>query len=210
MIALRHTARSAVLALMLPLMGCVGEGTSEEGIGFAKPPTDAKPVSNRVLTEAPLYNGRVVVEGPKGYCIDGSSVRRGLEGSVVLIASCETLSGKPGSSVAPAVMTVSVSPLRLGAEQPSAADLAASMAPSRALKSIDGDGISLVRFESGGDSLLTEGNPRYWRAAMLINGHIVSLAVYTPEGSGTSGQALILELAETLREKSPVKDYTPS
>jgi len=198
------------LMLALPLAGCIGEGTGEEGIEFRTPAEKAKPVSGEILSNVPLYNGRVVVAGPKGYCIDGSVLRRGGVGSVVLIASCNTLSGKPGGSVDPAVMTVSVSPRQLGAKQPNANELSALAAPAKVLASEDGDGISLVRMASGGDSVLAHGDPRYWRAGMLINGHVVSLAAYTPKGSGTSGKALIMALAETLRELSPVKDYTPS
>lgn len=186
----------------------MGEGTSEDGMALRASP-EAKPLSSRVLTELPLYGGNLVIGAPKGYCLDGSSLRRGAGGSFVLIASCETLSGQPGHVVAPAVMTVSASPRRLGAEQPEATDIAATMAPVKVLASEDGDGISLVRFATGGDALLPEGDPRYWRAAMLINGHVVSLAAYTPQGSGNTGYALILALAEQLRELSPVKDYTP-
>lgn len=187
----------------------MGEATGADGMALRESP-EAKPLSSRVLTELPLYGGNLVIGAPEGYCLDGSSLRRGAQGSFVLIASCETLSGKPGRPVDPAVMTVSASPRRLGAEQPEAADIAASMAPAKVLASEDGDGISLVRLASGGDAVLPGGDPRYWRAAMLINGHVVSLAVYTPKGHGNAGYALILALAEELRELSPVKDNAPA
>ncbi|WP_198389318.1 hypothetical protein [Roseovarius faecimaris] len=204
---LRRLALAA--ALVLPLAGCMGEATGEDGMALRAKP-EAKPLSSRVLTELPLYGGNLVIGAPRGYCLDGSSLRRGVSGSFVLIASCETLSGKPGTVVDPAVMTVSASPRRLGAEQPDAADIAAIMAPAKVLAREDGDGISLVRFASGGDAFLPGGDPRYWRAGMLINGHVVSLAAYTPKGSGDAGYRLILALAEQLRELSPVKDYSPT
>lgn len=198
------------LMLVLPLAACLGEGTGEDGIGFLSPPDGQnKALSTSILTKAPLYNGRVVVQGPKGYCIDGSSIARGAGGSVVLIASCDALAGKPSVSVDPALITVSIAPRRVGAEQPTALELAQSMAPAEVLASEDGDGISLILLKSGGNTILQDGDPRYWRAGMMINGHVISIAAYTPQGSDTSGKALIMALAENLLELSPIKDYTP-
>jgi hypothetical protein len=133
---------------------------------------------------------------------------RGIAGSVVLIASCDVLSGKPSNTVDPALITVSIAPRRAGAEQPTALDLANSMAPARVLASEDGDGISLIRLASGGNSVMQNGDPRYWRAGMMINGHVISVAAYTAERSGTSGKALIMAMAENLLELSPIKDYS--
>lgn len=198
------------LALALPLAACLGEETGAGTVGFLSPPETRKALSRKVLTKAPLYSGRVVVAGPDGYCIDGSSIVRGAGGSVVLIASCDVLSGKPSTTVDPALITVSIAPRRVGAEQPSALDLAQSMAPAKVLASEDGDGISLIRLASGGNTVLQNGDPRYWRAGMIINGHVISIAAYTPEGSGTSGKALIMAMAENLLELSPIKDYTPT
>lgn len=199
------------LALILPLAACVGEGTGEEGMGSHSPPDAATPVADFSLPEASLFRGEVVVAGPAGYCVDRQSLKRGGGTAFALIASCEILSGKAGTRVPPAVMTVSVSPRRIGAKQPSADDLAASMAPAKALKLDDGDGISIVQMASGGDTMLPDGDPRHWRAGMLINGHVVSLAVYGAKGSAAGnkqGRTLLMALAETLREKSPVKDYS--
>ena len=197
-------------ALVLPLAACLGEGTGEAGLGFLSPPEDSAALGSSVLTKAPLYNGRVVVAGPDGYCIDGSSLSRGSGGSVVLIASCDALAGKAASSVDPAILTVSIAPRRPGAQQPSAVDLAQSTAPAKVLASEDGDGISLILLASGGNTVLTDGDPRYWRAGMMINGHVISIAAYTPQDSATSGKALIMALAENLLELSPIKDFTPT
>ncbi len=205
-----RSVRRVGLALTLPLAGCVGEGTSPGGMGFLSPPEgEAKPLSRRVLPQMSLYGGRIVVVPPKGYCIDGSAASRGIESSVLLIASCATLKGTREGNAVPAVMTVSVSPRRSGAQQPTSATLATSLAPARVSSVEDGDDISLVRVNSDGDGVLPAGDPRYWRAGMLINGHIVMLAAYTPRGSRTSGKALIMDLADNLREFSPVRDYTP-
>ena len=204
--------RAGYLALILPLAGCLGEGTGEGGLSFRSPPGAANPDEVPVLHKIELFRGNVVVAGPRGYCIDSQSLRRGGDGGFVLIASCESLTGKAGQAVAPAVMTVSVLPRRLNAEQPTAADIAAQAAPAEVLAADDGDGISMVRLASGGDALMPGGDPKYWRGGMLINGHVVGLAVYGPKGSaiaGKSGRSTLLALAEILRERSPVKDYTP-
>lgn len=195
---------------MLTLAACLGEGTGEGGIGFLSPPEDAKAARSNVLTKLPLYQGRVVVAAPDGYCIDGDSTSRSPGGSVVLIASCAALTGQATSAVDPALITVSIAPRRVTAEQPTARDLADSVAPVQVLASEDGDGISLIRLASGGNAVLQQGDPRYWRAGMMINGHVISIAAYTRQGSGTSGKALIMALAENLLEQSPIKDYAPA
>lgn len=200
----------AAFLVVLPLAACLGEETSEGGIGFVSPPEENNPLSKEVLNEVPFYNGRVVVTGPKGYCVDGSSITRSTSGSVALIAGCDTLTGKRGAKADPAVMTVSIAPRRAAAQQPTAEELAASAGSDNVIASEDGDGISLVRLGQGGNAILSGGEPRYWRAAMMINGHMVSLAAYTPKSSGTSGKALIMALAENLREFSPIKDFTPA
>ncbi len=198
-------------AVFLLLAGCMGEGT-EGGLGFLNPPQTAAS-GPPPFKQVSLFRGNVVIEGPPGYCIDRQSLRRGADGGFALIASCESLTGAIGTKVAPAVITVSVLPRRLGATQPTAAGLAALAAPARALVLDDGDGISLVQLSQGGNTALADGDPRYWRGGMLINGHVVGLAVYGPKGSklaGADGRRLMMGMAETLRELSPVKDFTPA
>lgn len=202
--------RASALALILPLAGCMGEGTGNHGFAFLKAPGDSFSAAEPALTRAAFFGGRVIVQSPRGYCLDESSLREGGASAFVLIASCESLTGRTGVEVDPVVMTVSVLPRRLDAEQPTAAVLAASMAPARALVEEDGDGISLVKFASGGDAILPQGEPKHWRAGMMINKHIVSLASYTPKGSDLSGKTLLLDQAELLLENSPVRDYSPA
>lgn len=195
--------RLAVPALVLPLAACLTE-TTATGARLASKAGAA------VLPQVTLFGGDVVVTGPRGYCIDKPSLRRGGGGAAfVLIASCESLTGQPGTVVEPAVMTVSVVPDSQGVTPPSAADIAAPVAGARILHSDDGDTLSLVHFAEGGDTLLPGGDPRHWRGAMLINGHVVGLAVYGPAGgaaSGDFGRTLIEALADTLRRLSPGQD----
>lgn len=194
------------VALILPLAACLPDTTGEAALGFGKAPETATGLNLPVLPRIELFRGAVVVAGPRGYCIDRQSLRRNATGAFVLIASCESLTGKAGQPVAPAVMTVSVVPDTQGAAPPSAASLAALARPADVLQSAEADGLSVVQLASGGDRLLPMGDPRHWRGGMVINGHIIGLAVYGPAGSavsGDAGRALLTALAETLRRLSP-------
>ncbi|WP_371227660.1 hypothetical protein [Roseovarius sp. 2305UL8-3] len=206
-----RVAPGLALALALPLAACMGDGT--EGGGGLFRSSDAGASGPPPFKQVSLFRGNVVVEGPRGYCIDRQSLRRGGDGGFVLIASCESLTGTIGKGVAPAVITVSVLPRNLSARPPSAAGLSALAAPAKTLKQEDGDGIALVQLSQGGNALLADGDPRYWRGGMLINGHVVGLAVYGPKGSSLAnneGRRVILRMAEILRDLSPVKDFTPA
>src|SRR6056297_1374182 len=191
--ARRMVRRAFVLGVCLSLAGCV-----------IAPQTRSR---SDVVQQVALYDGEVVVSGPPGYCIDGAHIRRGASGAFVPMASCESLTGTPGVPVQAALMTVSVLP-RTGApaQRPTAQEIAASMAPIEALDVIDGPDLSMVRFAMGGGKLLPGGDPRYWRGGMVINGHLLGLSVYGPQGSslaGPDGQRLLLDLADALRAGTP-------
>ena len=210
-VLLRFVYRARGLALTIPLAACMSlpDATRETGPGATAAP--GRP--QKVLQELSLYGGRVVVRGPRGYCIDGDNTRRGGTSTVVVLASCQTLTGQAGPSVDPALLVVSVLPRRAGAKQPTAAAIAQSMAPKRALQTVDGDGLAMVHLDAGGARALPGGDPRYWRGGMLINGHLVGLAAYGRQGSrvaGADGRRLIRQLAETLREASPEMGDRPT
>lgn len=165
------------------------------------------------MTEVPLYGGGVVVRGPRGYCVDGSSLRRGSGSNLVFLASCESLTGAPGVSVEPALIVVSVLARRADASPPTAEGIARSMAPKRPLEMFDRDGVAVVHLDAGGAQALPGGDPRYWRGGMLINGHLVGLAVYGRAGSfvsGARGGQLIFDVARSVRAASPVRQYRSS
>jgi hypothetical protein len=208
------------LALVLP--GCLGEGT-DGGLGFLTDKSVSQTAGGvRAMPQAPkktplnhavLAGGKVVVQGPRGYCVDPATLRRSFTGGFALIAACNTISGElSGADAEPVVMTVQAQPGLSRKDAPTAAELATALAPERALERVDGDGLSLVHMAGGGDKGLPQGDPRHWRGAMMINGYLVGLAVYAPKGSasaGKRGKRLILALAETLRAASPSKSYAP-
>jgi hypothetical protein len=205
---------------VLLLGGCLGEGTAQ-GMGFLSPKVKGesggasaavtRPM-RKPLARASLAGGRVVVAGPRGYCIDPGTLKTRPTGGFALLAACGALGAETGHFAEPVLMTVQVQPRLLNPEAPDTAAMTAALAPARVLRQEDGDGVSLVQVGEGGDKALPGGDPRHWRGAMVINGHLVGLAVYAPESSpmaGKDGRGLILALAEALREASPVKDYTP-
>ncbi len=184
--------RASLSALCLLLAGCVGTG-----IG----PRTGDPV-----TRMSLYGGEVNLVAPPGYCIDDSHVRRGRDVTVVPLATCESLTGQVGLPVPAALMTVSVLPRQGGQAAPTADSIAASLAPVEALERADSNGVAYVRFADGGQDALPGGDPRHWRGGMMINGHLIGLAVYAPQGSalaGAGGRRLMADLAARLRRASP-------
>ncbi|QIE46637.1 hypothetical protein G5B38_14505 [Pseudohalocynthiibacter aestuariivivens] len=189
------------LAAVLPLAACLAAGDQGQ-IGFrAAGGNKAEP-----LKRAAFFRGDVVVEGPAGYCVDSKSVRRAASSGFALLTSCAVLADDPSHSVTPAVITVSILPANPDAQQPSAAEISAGLAPVRALAEIDGDGISLVQLAQGGDAGVPGGDPRYWRASMIVNDHFVGLAAYGRVGSsvaGRDGMHLLIDMAEHMREASP-------
>jgi len=192
---LRMMVRAGLLLVCLPLAACL------DVAGEAGP--------DNALRAVAFYDGKVIVTGPRGYCIDRSSVKRGPAGRFALLASCESLTDQPGISVEPAVLTVAVLPHAPSAEQPSSQAMAEALGRASVRDTEDGDGIALVHIAQGGDTVLPGGDPSYWRASMVINGHLVGLAAYGPKDgaiAGPGGRDLLRDLAETLRAASPAPD----
>lgn len=182
-------APRAALALMLAaaLAGCGG------GVGGGAP------------RSAAFYGGEVVVAGPRGYCVDPASVQRGAASGFALMAGCGHLKGAPSGQVPAAVITVSILPRDPGAQAPTAAQLSAPWAAVGVAQQVDGADIAMIQVQRGGDTLLPQGDPRHWRGAMRINGHLVGLAVYGEAGaqvSGAAGKALLTAAARAMRAAS--------
>jgi hypothetical protein len=103
-------------------------------------------------------------------------------------------------------MTVSVLPRAASAQAPDAQAMARALAPAKVRVAPEKDGLAVVQVMQGGDAALPGGDPVHWRAGLVINGHLVGLAVYGPAGqgvSGSEGQALLQALARAIRAASP-------
>ncbi|MFX0541747.1 hypothetical protein ACEWPM_008430 [Roseovarius sp. S4756] len=199
-------ARGALTcALIVPLAACLG------GEGATKTNSDSEKRAEAPRSAA-FFGGDVVVAGPSGYCIDPGSVQTGRNAAFALLASCAHLGRLASGNVPPAVITISVLARDPGAEQPSASRLAKPWANAGVIDQIDGDGISLIQLERGGDTFLPGGDPRHWRGAMLINGHVIGLAAYGDVGSGLragAGRDLLIDIAEAMLKASPIRRAAP-
>lgn len=204
----RGFVRAVALTAVLPLGGCLGGDSG--ALGFLA--SGNEPVTNDALRKVRMYDGDVIVQGPAGYCIDRRTLRRGRDGGFVLLASCESLSGLRGQEVEPLLMTISVLPDSAGAARPSAAEIAQLMAPAQVIATHETTDVTLVHFASGGTGVLDGGDARHWRGGMMLNGHLIGLALYAREGSpmaGKDGRALLTDLARTIRRASPTRPVAP-
>ncbi len=190
-------------ALILPFAACVGGG----GGAVGQLSKGGKPA------EAPrgiaFFGGDVVVTGPAGYCVDPGSVQQRRDAAFALLASCSHLGRAAGDTVPPAVITVSVLARDASAAPPTASRLAAPWANAGVAQKIDAGDISLIQLERGGDTLLPGGDPRHWRGAMLINGHMVGLAAYGGTGSGVrEGRDILISTSRAMLKSSPRRAVT--
>lgn len=199
----RTFAIRAVLtgAAMMALAGCL---QTPQGGGdlFAVVSTVSRPVGDP-LPQAPIAGGDILVRGPEGYCVEGRSLRNQASGGFALLASCFVMTGgKDGVPVPPVVMTVSASELDPARGVPDPQRLAEAFAPTKVLTRTKVKGVSVVHLATGGETAVPKADPKHWRGAMELNGHLVLLAVYGPEGSHEAdrgGSALLVELAQALR-----------
>lgn len=155
-----------------------------------------------------FFSSDVVAGGPDGYCVDPASVQKRRDAGFALLASCAHMGRTPAAGVPPAIVTVSVLARDAGVQQPTAARLAAPWDNAGVAEQIDRDGIALIRLERGGNTHLPGGDPRHWRGALVINGHMIGLAAYGEAGSGvggTLGRDLLIGVATAMREASPRK-----
>ncbi len=175
----------------------------KEASGAAGAPT--RPELPAPLAQVALVGGDVVVRGPAGYCIDPTTVRQQAQRGFALIASCRILSGgKTGDPVPPVLTTVTAGPLADGADLPSPAALAAS-ADAPLLGGETAADFVAAHVGAGGDSLLSGGDKRHWRAAFRQNGRLVGLALYAPKGSplaGADGAAMLSEVRASIAAAS--------
>jgi hypothetical protein len=159
-----------------------------------------------LLVRKSFAGGDVVVAGPEGYCLDPATVAGTRERGFAVIASCQILSdGRVGNNVAPVIVTVTIGPREADAELPSAETMA-QVAKSALLGQEEENGLVLAHLATGGDSVIDGGDPRYWRAAFLLNGRMVGLALYAPKGermAGPEGAGLLIRVHGKIVAVSP-------
>ena len=161
------------------------------------------------LRQAPLMNGDVLLAGPDGYCIDGATLRDKGRDGFAMLASCRILSGNPQlDRVHPALMTVSVARNARPDDLPGPQGLA-DLTGARLLSGETEGGTVIAHLSGGGDALLDSGDPSHWRAAFLLDGRLVSTALYAPEGSplaGPDGRELLVALRDRMTDLNVRRD----
>lgn len=191
--------------MILPLAACLGG----EGLTRMVPESEKQTAP---LRRVGFFGGDVIAAGPQGFCVDPGSVQKGRGTGFALLADCAHMGALHMGDVPPAVVTISVLARDARAVQPTARSLAAPLQESGIRRMIDGDGIALVQLARGGDGMLQGGDPGHWRAALLINGHIVGLAAYGEPGSGVDGRAgyeLLLAVGDAMRGASAEQRAPP-
>lgn len=201
-------SRLLATVLTLGLAGCVG-GPAPERMAVA--------------------DGRVVIAGPAGYCIDPSGSRDTASGSFVLLGSCASISGMAGAPhpQGQAILTAAVSAgasgagiagaeTRLAHYFESAAGRAALSRSGRAgtvriLGHHGGHGAFFLHLRDRSAFPGRPDAPESWRVLFDLNGHIVTLSVMgLPDKPivAARAEALLRAFMAEVRAASPKQGTT--
>lgn len=208
----RYKARPLFLGIMMCtfLAGCL------EGLPAGQSaPSSAKSEAAKgsfALASATIVPDKVVVAGPRGFCIDKRSLKTGRSGGFALLVPCAALDAEAqGLGLETAILTLQAQPQRLQSAQTSANGLAEAFKGEVPIYTENGDGMSIVQLAQGGDTLIPNGDGKHWRAALRFNGYLIGLAVYSEKdgvAAGSSGKALLIEFAEAVLAASPLQQVT--
>jgi hypothetical protein len=156
-------------------------------------------------TRLTLLNETIRVRAPQGYCIDEESLQDHDQSAFVLMAGCDGLMGLPsGTMVPPAVLTVTA--LRPDVPVTSVKEVARSLQSGTLLVHREADGLTLMQLDDP-DSVPQDSATKHWRGAMLIEGVIVTLAVYGDEDIAENhGEDLLQSLALRISIIVPPED----
>jgi hypothetical protein len=139
-----------------------------------------------------MARGAVTLAMPQGYCLDPESVTS----RFALAARCDTL-GVDGFFAQWDLALVTVSLTRFDGEEVNAA---AAEAGGEILREETRDGVAFARMR--GDAPLDGVSDVHWRAATVINGQLLGLALYAPDGSAvleTDGARLLADIVAATR-----------
>lgn len=186
----RALAGSAALGILLVLTGC---GPLDR-VGGAK-----------VMQMA---GGSLRLAAPQGFCVEPGSSSSTASGGFALLVPCGG-SWQPGRKGA--VLTAAVGPAAPGVEAPSARDIAAMFPGAELQEARDRGPLPLVRLNHPGHTA-KGASPVHWRGAFVLEGHLVALALYAPEGSrtlGPRGAGLLEALARATRAATAAAPEPP-
>ncbi len=145
------------------------------------------------ITSHALSGGRILAKAPASFCIDTST--RATKNFVMMV-NCDVLSVQATTAPkARSILTVSTSP-----ELPSSTqviDLTSSLGDG-SKESRRVPGLIFRKISNQAASRLPGAAATHWRGLLQVNRHVVSFAVYGPEGGtvlGAKGQRLLEDLA---------------
>ena len=172
------------------------------GFSFAAPGGTGTPSR---LTEVRMQGAEVVLAAPRGYCFDPKMLRRDAADGFALLPRCDLLGG-PGffGSRNAGVITATIGELPAKGRAPSVSDLADSTPGAHIVARRENGPLPLVKLDMPGHSA-AGASPEHWRGAMVLEGHVIVLALYAPAKSPLlteRGAALLEQMAELTREAS--------
>ncbi len=174
--------KGGVAALSLTVLAACedGQGVSLlQGIG-AVPKAQA-------LSQANMAFGAVTLVAPRGFCIDGSSLRQ----NFALMARCDTLGAPSAAADAPiGIITASFS--TSPDSMPTPLDTAAALALDGVTDIVQTD--TGITFRAKGPPPAEGFSNDHWRATALVGTQIMGLALFGPSGgqaTGSRGRALL-------------------
>jgi len=199
-----NTGKPHKLGFALLCCASLSACNEQGGAGFPFAPKEVGGATSNASSARPhtskttLARGAITLKAPRGYCIDETSVKNGLQGSFALLATCSSLAGK-GSRGDTAVMSVQISARRGDdAVTPTSQDLANAAAPRKILQRQQKGDLALVKIASGGDDVFSPADPVHWRAATSLDTRLVLFGLFAPSGSeltSNKGAELLASLA---------------
>ena len=218
----RRSPPAAMLATLCTLSLSTLAGCSalpESGFSFASSGAQSAEASSRnaAKTQARFAKGAVVLVAPRGHCVDAKTLRQDSEGGFALLPRCSFLQGNSlfGRNKA-AVITATIGKTN-ATTAPSTSDLARTAEGAKLLYYDDKGLLPLVRLQWHGHGATgnSGASAEHWRGAFVLNGNLVVLALYAPEGSellGRPGADLLEEMTRRSLQASsaPRSDAPPS
>ncbi len=175
------------------------------GLALALAACDPAMMGGTPITQTQFAGGAVTLATPPGYCIDPRRTRSGADQSMAIIARCDRL-GQNGGRPRPealAVMVATAIPLPDGTGPMTTRDLAGLINDGTVDQRQDRPDIAMIRVRS--DSVPDRFGPYYWRGAFRVNGQLMGVTLYAPDGSGAAGRDgadLLENLARRTRRAS--------
>ncbi|QFT58446.1 hypothetical protein FIU94_06360 [Sulfitobacter sp. THAF37] len=175
---------------MIALSACEGG----QGANFFAGTLTADP---KPLSQADMAGGAVTLVAPSGFCIDSAS----LKSRFALMARCDRLGAPSAAGAAPlGVITVSLSNADPGSPLPDPQTTGTAHGLT-AISAVTGDDNSVI-FRATGPAPTGALDSRHWRGTALINGQMLGVALYGPEGDAETqeeGRDVISALLERTR-----------